>query len=650
MKRNAFKNIKKQTNVDSNAQSLSFKLSDFMLRLNSSSGSSLAFARNLLKSTFCLKRLTSAMSAAFLLTMPLCQAAVTPLVTVPFEFAHMSDQGYSPPDIIKLNDMLHVISADPTINFVLHTGDLGAPLCTTESKQAQFTQLNSVFQPLIVTPGDNDWANCDDPIGQLTSFRQIFYYNLMKNPKSAVSTSLGQNKLTLKSQNGQQGLVENQSWVYNNIMFATLHIVGDGDGCELSDPVTGDVIGTTNNIPSSCSPEKLQRQISDIKWLKAVFSSAKEMNLNGIVLGVQMLQYGNGKVNLDGSCVDQNDMECKIHEPYRIALNAELKAYSKPVALLYGDEHIFRVDYPYPDTYPNFVNAEALGSPDIGYTRVKVDPNDPKLFSFSKGYCLPRLGSVNCDPSLAGKVNVIGHSTVAMLTNADSCGTPNGRRCESLVGDVVSDAARSVVGTDFGFHNSGGIRGGLTCTFPHDLIQGQPCPKEDFEVFPYQITDGKVLLALPFSTNIVTKFTMSGLELKAWLENGVSIMPTANGRFPQVSGLCFQYDIAQPVGSRIISSSVVRQAADGTCTGAPIDLTSSNTSQYSMVTIDFLSNGGDGYPIIPAARQTLLDKPMQDIVQLYLVAVGTISPKIQGRILCLDSNGATAPNCPVTLP
>ena len=28
------------------------------------------------------------------------------------------------------------------------------------------------------------------------------------------------------------------------------------------------------------------------------------------------------------------------------------------------------------------------------------------------------------------------------------------------------------------------------------------------------------------------------------LENGVSSMPAANGRFPQVSGLCFTYDIS----------------------------------------------------------------------------------------------------------
>ena len=52
---------------------------------------------------------------------------------------------------------------------------------------------------------------------------------------------------------------------------------------------------------------------------------------------------------------------------------------------------------------------------------------------------------------------------------------------------------------------------------------------------------------LPFG-NIVVTLTVNGAELKTMLENGVSQMPAANGRFPQVSGLCFTYDIAAPAG------------------------------------------------------------------------------------------------------
>ena len=41
-------------------------------------------------------------------------------------------------------------------------------------------------------------------------------------------------------------------------------------------------------------------------------------------------------------------------------------------------------------------------------------------------------------------------------------------------------------------------------------------------------------------------------------------------------------------------SSAVRQAADGSCTGAAVDLTAAST--YTIAENDFMATGGDGYP------------------------------------------------------
>ena len=42
---------------------------------------------------------------------------------------------------------------------------------------------------------------------------------------------------------------------------------------------------------------------------------------------------------------------------------------------------------------------------------------------------------------------------------------------------------------------------------------------------------------------------------------------------------------------------------------------------------------------------------MDQVVADYVSAAGTITPSIQGRIVCSDSNGATLPNCPaITAP
>ncbi len=125
------------------------------------------------------------------------------------------------------------------------------------------------------------------------------------------------------------------------------------------------------------------------------------------------------------------------------------------------------------------------------------------------------------------------------------------------------------------------------------------------------------------------------------LENGVSRMPAVDGRFPQVSGLCFTYDISAPAGSRVTGA--VRQAADGTCTGAAVDLTAAAT--YKIAENDFMASGGDGYPVFTprVTTQDIMDQVLAD----YITAKGTISPLIQGRIVC-TTTGATV--CPVVTP
>jgi 2',3'-cyclic-nucleotide 2'-phosphodiesterase (5'-nucleotidase family) len=125
------------------------------------------------------------------------------------------------------------------------------------------------------------------------------------------------------------------------------------------------------------------------------------------------------------------------------------------------------------------------------------------------------------------------------------------------------------------------------------------------------------------------------------LENGVSAMPAVNGRFPEVSGLCFTYDISAPVGSRVTGA--VRQAADGTCTGAPVDLTAAST--YTIAENDFMANGGDGYPNF--ASRMVTREIMDQVLADYVTASSPLSPSIQGRIVCTTS-GATV--CPVVTP
>jgi 2',3'-cyclic-nucleotide 2'-phosphodiesterase (5'-nucleotidase family) len=223
------------------------------------------------------------------------------------------------------------------------------------------------------------------------------------------------------------------------------------------------------------------------------------------------------------------------------------------------------------------------------------------------------------------------------VPRSDSCGRVDGRLCESLVGNIVTDAMRlSFEGVDFAITNSGGLRADLTCPSPD--IPDDFCGS--FTPPPWPITRGQVLGVLPFG-NLVSTVEVNGAELKTFLENGVSAMPAANGRFPQVSGLCFQYDISAPAGSRVIPASVVRQAADGTCTGPAVDLTAA--SMYHIAINDFMAAGGDGYPNVAsrAHSREVMDQAVAD----WITANTPLTPAIQGRIQCI---GAACP--PITAP
>ncbi len=283
------------------------------------------------------------------------------------------------------------------------------------------------------------------------------------------------------------------------------------------------------------------------------------------------------------------------------------------------------------------------------YARIQltVDPNNGRTIDRSAEFITPLASAVTPDPAIEEMLQpyrdalgpifneVIGASTVA-VPRSDACGREDGRLCESLVGNVTTDSMRLTYGTDFAITNAGGLRASLTCPTvdnPTDF-----CPP--FTPPPFPITRGQVLTVLPFG-NVVVTVSVSGEELKTFLENGVSAMPGANGRFPQVSGLCFTYDVAAAPGNRVTSA--VRQAVDGSCSGDAVDLTAAST--FSLATNDFMASGGDGYPVVygRSVTQGIMDQVLAD----YITASSPLSPSIQGRITC-TSSGATA--CPVVTP
>ena len=101
------------------------------------------------------------------------------------------------------------------------------------------------------------------------------------------------------------------------------------------------------------------------------------------------------------------------------------------------------------------------------YARVdlKVDPENGHVQDSSVSFEDPDSDEVTPDPAIVAYLdplraqldvllsNVIGESTV-VIPRSDECGQSSGRTCESLVGDVTTDAMRTTYDTDFAITNS----------------------------------------------------------------------------------------------------------------------------------------------------------------------------------------------------
>jgi 2',3'-cyclic-nucleotide 2'-phosphodiesterase (5'-nucleotidase family) len=325
---------------------------------------------------------------------------------------------------------------------------------------------------------------------------------------------------------------------------------------------------------------------------------------------------------------------------------------------------------------PNGVLVTENRSKGLRFTRVRlvIGPGKDGVVYKTADFHKPFTIGVTPDPAIQAKIDalnaqlapifnmLVGNSTV-VIPRADACGQSAGRSCESLIGDLVTDAIRSKYGTDFAITNSGGLRADLTCPVgPVDPNSGDFCPPSVYPVpnaGKYPITRGQVLGVLPFG-NVSATLTINGAELKDYLETAVSSLPAnGNGRFGQVSGLCFTFNVEgtaasfgsngimiSGTGNRVVSAT--RQLANGSCAGAPISFSSG--VNYTLTTNDFTAGGGDGYPNFRSriTTQGILDQDLADYIAAY--PGGVVSPAIQGRIHCTDPNPGSGVACPVGSP
>lgn len=150
---------------------------------------------------------------------------------------------------------------------------------------------------------------------------------------------------------------------------------------------------------------------------------------------------------------------------------------------------------------------------------------------------------------------------------------------EVPLGDLVADAWRTYTGTQFSLIDGGSLRAGL----PSSYTPSAPGPSRPPGPAPWDLLIGDAYAVLPFGNQLITR-TVTGAQLWAALENGVSAYPAASGRFPQISGFKFVWSASAPAGARVTSVTFPDN------TNIPKDGTT-----YTITISNFLNAGGVGY-------------------------------------------------------
>ncbi|MBI3857017.1 MAG: 5'-nucleotidase C-terminal domain-containing protein [Planctomycetes bacterium] len=191
---------------------------------------------------------------------------------------------------------------------------------------------------------------------------------------------------------------------------------------------------------------------------------------------------------------------------------------------------------------------------------------------------------------------------------------------ETAEGDLVADAMRTRYGTQLAFQNGWGIRTNLPSPafLPANLSLRRP--EAGYAAGPpYDLVAADVYVMLPFGNKGVTR-TVTGTQLYAILEQGVSLYPANNNGFPQISGFNFSFKASNPVGSRVLSVTLTG--------GAPI---ANDATVYTFVTNNYINAGGDNYAMLADGQGTIREN-MAQIVCDYIQAAGPLTPTIAGRI------------------
>jgi hypothetical protein len=277
-----------------------------------------------------------------------------------------SPYGINPTDIAQVDStpaFIASINADPAVQMVLHVGDIhsGKQYCTAAYDTAVRDLWQAFADPLVYTPGDNEWADCHkpgegggvfnsatgvidrvvdssgssvdyaggDPVANLDLIRSLFFTRpgvTLGRPAAVMS----QARVFDRAHPTDAKFVENVMWERDDVMYVTANIPGGSNN-------DTDAWFKTPTTSVAQTQEVAERTGADLRWIDAAFALARREHAKAVVIMEQADMW-----DLDGKTASH----LTAYEPVVHSIATHTAAFGRPVLLLNGDSHEYRSDNP----------------------------------------------------------------------------------------------------------------------------------------------------------------------------------------------------------------------------------------------------------------------------------------------------------------
>ena len=313
--------------------------------------------------------LAAAALAAAAVTAGTAQAA--PPDQAGFGFAVIGDIPYGAAQIARFPSLVDQINADPGVQFVDHVGDIkdGSSVCSDDYFATVRTQFDRFVDPLVYTPGDNEWTDCHrtnnggyNPLERLQAVRDEFFPNPGK--------TLGEHSVAVQSQ-ADRGIPENVSYQRAGVSFAAVHIVGSNNSLA---PWTDKTAATPEQ-----TAEVQKRTTAALDMINGAFDRARGQR--AVVLLTQADMF-------DPTVSNPTFASYSGFQEIVRTIARRSAAFDGPVYLFNGDSHVYNSDTPLASgsswlsfygvttPAPNLTRVTVDGSTGVnGYLRVTVKPS-----------------------------------------------------------------------------------------------------------------------------------------------------------------------------------------------------------------------------------------------------------------------------------